>query len=61
MKDVVRRPVAALGTFVLASVVSAACPAADVPDMSAAEFGDFVGAEAKRIAAIMQAAGLKAQ
>jgi tripartite-type tricarboxylate transporter receptor subunit TctC len=35
--------------------------AADVPDMSAAEFGDFVGAEAKRIAAIMQAAGLKAQ
>jgi tripartite-type tricarboxylate transporter receptor subunit TctC len=35
--------------------------AADVPDMSAAEFGDFVGAEAKRIAAVMQAAGLKAQ
>jgi tripartite-type tricarboxylate transporter receptor subunit TctC len=35
--------------------------AADVPDMSAAEFGDFVGAEAKRIAAIMRAAGLKAQ
>src|SRR3954453_20910188 len=35
--------------------------AADVPDMSAAEFGAFVGAEAKRIAAIMQAAGLKAQ
>ena len=35
--------------------------AADVPDMSAAEFGDFVGAEAKRIAAIMKAAGLKAQ
>ena len=35
--------------------------AADVPDMSAAEFGEFVGAEAKRIAAIMQAAGLKAQ
>jgi tripartite-type tricarboxylate transporter receptor subunit TctC len=35
--------------------------AADVPDMSAAEFGNFVGAEAKRIAAIMQAAGLKAQ
>jgi len=35
--------------------------AADVPDMSAAAFGDFVGAEAKRIAAIMQAAGLKAQ
>ena len=34
--------------------------AADVPDMSAAEFGDFVGAEAKRIAAIMHAAGLKA-
>jgi tripartite-type tricarboxylate transporter receptor subunit TctC len=35
--------------------------AADVPDMSAAEFGDFVGAEAKRIAAIMKAAGVKAQ
>ena len=35
--------------------------AADVPDMSAAEFGDFVGAEATRIAAIMKAAGLKAQ
>jgi len=35
--------------------------AADVPDMSAAEFGNFVGAEAKRIAAIMTAAGLKAQ
>jgi tripartite-type tricarboxylate transporter receptor subunit TctC len=35
--------------------------AADVPDMSAAEFGDFIGAEAKRIAAIMKAAGLKAQ
>jgi len=35
--------------------------AADVPDMSAAEFGDFVGIEATRIAAIMQAAGLKAQ
>jgi tripartite-type tricarboxylate transporter receptor subunit TctC len=34
--------------------------AADVPDMSAAEFGDFVGAEATRIAAIMKAAGLKA-
>ena len=34
--------------------------AADVPDMSAAEFGDFVGTEAKRIAAIMKAAGLKA-
>src|SRR3954451_64814 len=30
--------------------------AADVPDMSAAAFGDFVGTEAKRIAAIMQAA-----
>jgi hypothetical protein len=29
--------------------------------MSAAEFRNFVGAEAKRIAAIMQAAGLKAQ
>src|SRR5882757_3255234 len=35
--------------------------AADVPDMSAAEFGDFVGAEATRIAAIMKNAGLKAQ
>ena len=35
--------------------------AADVPDMSAAAFGDFIGAEAKRIAAIMHAAGLKAQ
>jgi tripartite-type tricarboxylate transporter receptor subunit TctC len=35
--------------------------AADVPDMSAAEFGEFVGAEATRIAAIMKAAGLKAQ
>src|SRR3954471_8956927 len=35
--------------------------AADVPDMSAAAFGDFVGAEAKRIAAIMKAAGVKAQ
>jgi tripartite-type tricarboxylate transporter receptor subunit TctC len=35
--------------------------AADVPDMSVAEFGDFVGAEAKRIAAIMKAAGVKAQ
>src|SRR3954468_15129205 len=32
--------------------------AADVPDMSAAEFGDFVGAEAERIAAIMTAAGV---
>jgi tripartite-type tricarboxylate transporter receptor subunit TctC len=35
--------------------------AADVPDMSAAEFGEFVGAEATRLAAIMKAAGLKAQ
>jgi tripartite-type tricarboxylate transporter receptor subunit TctC len=35
--------------------------AADVPDMSAAEFGNFVGTEATRIAAIMKAAGLKAQ
>jgi tripartite-type tricarboxylate transporter receptor subunit TctC len=34
--------------------------AADVPDMTAAEFGDFVGAEATRIAAIMKSAGLKA-
>jgi tripartite-type tricarboxylate transporter receptor subunit TctC len=35
--------------------------AADVPDMSAVEFGDFIGVEAKRIAAIMKTAGLKAQ
>ena len=35
--------------------------AADVPDMSAAEFGNFIGAEATRIAAIMKSAGLKAQ
>jgi tripartite-type tricarboxylate transporter receptor subunit TctC len=34
--------------------------AADVPDMTAAEFGEFVGAEATRIAAIMKSAGLKA-
>jgi tripartite-type tricarboxylate transporter receptor subunit TctC len=34
--------------------------AADVPEMSAAEFGDFIGAEATRIAAIMKSAGLKA-
>ena len=35
--------------------------AADVPSMSAAEFGQFVGSEATRIAEIMKAAGLKAQ
>ena len=35
--------------------------AADVPFMSAAEFGDFVAAESQRIGAIMQAAGVKAQ
>jgi tripartite-type tricarboxylate transporter receptor subunit TctC len=35
--------------------------AADVPTMSAGEFGHFIGAEAKRIAAIMKTAGLKAQ
>jgi len=35
--------------------------AADVPNMTAAEFGDFVASEATRIAAIMKAAGLKAQ
>src|SRR3954463_649864 len=34
--------------------------AADVPDMTAAEFGEFVGAEASRIAAIMKSAGVKA-
>jgi tripartite-type tricarboxylate transporter receptor subunit TctC len=35
--------------------------AADVSFMSAAEFGDFIASEATRIAAIMKAAGLKAQ
>jgi tripartite-type tricarboxylate transporter receptor subunit TctC len=35
--------------------------AADVPSMSAAEFGDFIASEAKRIGEIMKAAGLKAQ
>ena len=35
--------------------------AADVPAMSAAEFGAFIGSESTRIAAIMKAAGLKAQ
>jgi tripartite-type tricarboxylate transporter receptor subunit TctC len=35
--------------------------AADVSFMSAAEFGDFIARESTRIAAIMKAAGLKAQ
>jgi tripartite-type tricarboxylate transporter receptor subunit TctC len=35
--------------------------AADVPSMTAAEFGSFIGSEAERIAKIMKAAGLKAQ
>jgi tripartite-type tricarboxylate transporter receptor subunit TctC len=35
--------------------------AADVPSMTAAEFGSFIASEATRIAAIMKAAGLKAQ
>jgi tripartite-type tricarboxylate transporter receptor subunit TctC len=34
---------------------------ADVSFMSAAEFGEFIGSESVRIAAIMKAAGLKAQ
>jgi tripartite-type tricarboxylate transporter receptor subunit TctC len=34
---------------------------ADVPNMSAAEFGEFIGSEYQRIGAIMKAAGLKAQ
>jgi hypothetical protein len=34
MRDVVRRSVAALGTLFVASVVSGACPAADLPDIS---------------------------
>jgi tripartite-type tricarboxylate transporter receptor subunit TctC len=35
--------------------------AADIPDMTGAQFGEFIGAEATRIAAIMKAAGLHAQ
>jgi tripartite-type tricarboxylate transporter receptor subunit TctC len=35
--------------------------AADVPSMTAAEFGSFIGSEAERVAKIMKAAGLKAQ
>jgi tripartite-type tricarboxylate transporter receptor subunit TctC len=35
--------------------------AADVPSMTAAEFGAFIAGEYTRIAAIMKAAGLKAQ
>jgi tripartite-type tricarboxylate transporter receptor subunit TctC len=35
--------------------------AADAPDMTAAQFGEFVGTEATRIAAIMKTAGLHAQ
>ena len=35
--------------------------AADVPSMSGAEFGTFIGSEYTRISAIMKAAGLKAQ
>ena len=35
--------------------------AADVPDMSAAQFGEFIGSEYHRIGAIMKAVGLKAQ
>jgi tripartite-type tricarboxylate transporter receptor subunit TctC len=34
---------------------------ADVPSMSAAQFGEFIGSETHRIAAMMKAAGLKAQ
>jgi tripartite-type tricarboxylate transporter receptor subunit TctC len=34
---------------------------ADVPNMSAAEFGEFIASEYQRIGAIMKAAGLKAQ
>jgi tripartite-type tricarboxylate transporter receptor subunit TctC len=34
---------------------------ADVPNLSAAEFGEFIGSEYHRIGAIMKAAGLKAQ
>ena len=35
--------------------------AADLPSMTAPEFGQFIGSEATRIAAIMKAAGVKAQ
>ena len=35
--------------------------AADVPSMTAEEFGQFIASESTRIAAIMKAAGLKAQ
>ena len=35
--------------------------AADVPSMTAAEFGQFIASKSTRIAAIMKAAGLKAQ
>jgi tripartite-type tricarboxylate transporter receptor subunit TctC len=35
--------------------------AADIPSMTAAEFGQFIARESTRIAAIMKAAGLKAQ
>lgn len=35
--------------------------AADVPNMSAKEFGEFIASEYQRIGAIMKAAGLKAQ
>jgi tripartite-type tricarboxylate transporter receptor subunit TctC len=35
--------------------------AADAPSMTAAEFGGFIASESTRIAAIMKAAGLKAQ
>jgi tripartite-type tricarboxylate transporter receptor subunit TctC len=34
---------------------------ADVPSMSADEFGQFIASESTRIAAIMKSAGLKAQ
>jgi tripartite-type tricarboxylate transporter receptor subunit TctC len=34
---------------------------ADVPSLSAAQFGEFIASEHQRIAAIMKAAGLKAQ
>jgi tripartite-type tricarboxylate transporter receptor subunit TctC len=35
--------------------------AADMPSMTVAEFGSFIGSEAERVAKIMKAAGLKAQ
>jgi tripartite-type tricarboxylate transporter receptor subunit TctC len=35
--------------------------AADIPSMTAAEFGQFIASESTRIAAIMKDAGLKAQ